>query len=176
MCGTGVFRLQPQDAERYARFRRRMLLDAPWAFSASPESDRGLDLAFLEKALASDTQAIFAIEASAPDAAPGRRELVAAAGVLRQVSPKFDHRASVWGVFVAPDSRRKGLGRTVVAAAIAWAREQPGIDYVDLGASDRAEDARRLYESLGFTAWGREPEATEVDGRRYDEIHMTLRL
>jgi ribosomal protein S18 acetylase RimI-like enzyme len=153
-----------------------MLLDAPWAFSASPESDKGLDLAFLDKALASATQAIFAIEAPAPDAANGQRELAAAAGVLRQVSPKFDHRASIWGVFVAPDSRRKGLGRAVVGAAIAWARAQPGVDYVDLGASERAEAARRLYESLGFTAWGREPEATEVDGRRYDEIHMTLRL
>lgn len=176
MCGTGAFRLQPRDAVRYARLRRRMLLDAPWAFSASPENDRGLDLAFLEKALAAETQAIFAIEASAPSVASEPRELVAAAGVLRQVSPKFDHRANIWGVFVAPEHRRKGLGRAVVAAAIDWAREQPSVDYVDLGVSERAEDARRLYESLGFAAWGREPEATEVDGRRYDEIHMTLRL
>ena len=32
------------------------------------------------------------------------------------------------------------------------------------------------YESLGFRAWGREPESLEVDGRRYDEIFLALRL
>jgi ribosomal protein S18 acetylase RimI-like enzyme len=51
-----------------------------------------------------------------------------------------------------------------------------GVDYVDLGVSDNSPEALRLYESFGFRAWGREPEATEHNGRRYDEIHMTLRL
>ena len=30
--------------------------------------------------------------------------------------------------------------------------------------------------SVGFRAWGREPESLEIDGRRYDEIFMALRL
>jgi len=34
----------------------------------------------------------------------------------------------------------------------------------------------RLYERLGFEAWGRVPEATEHDGQLFDEIHMTIRL
>jgi len=175
-------RLQPRDAGRYARLRLRMLLDAPWAYSASPESDKGLDLAFLEKSLASETQAIFAVEspalagAAAPRGEHEKPELIAAAGIMRQVSPKFGHRASAWGVFVESDYRRSGLGRAVMTAAIECARVWLGVDYIDLGVSERAGAARRLYESLGFVAWGREPEATEIDGVRYDETHMTLRL
>jgi L-amino acid N-acyltransferase YncA len=42
--------------------------------------------------------------------------------------------------------------------------------------SENAPEAQRLYESLGFQQWGREPEATQHEGRRYDEIHMTLKL
>jgi len=42
--------------------------------------------------------------------------------------------------------------------------------------SERACEALCLYESVGFRAWGREPEATEVGGLRYDEIHLTLCL
>jgi ribosomal protein S18 acetylase RimI-like enzyme len=95
---------------------------------------------------------------------------------MRARSPKFAHRASIWGVFVDSAYRRKGLGRAVVTAAIVLARSWPGVDYVDLGASERAPEAQCLYESLGFRAWGREPEATQHEGRRYDEIHMTLRL
>jgi len=95
---------------------------------------------------------------------------------MRARSPKFAYRASIWGVFVEPAYRGNGLGRAVVTAAIDLARSWSGVDYVDLGASGAAPEAQRLYERLGFAAWGREPEATEIDGRRYDEIHMTLRL
>ena len=177
-------RLQPRDAGRYARLRLRMLLDAPWAFGASPEGDKGLDIAHLTQALAGEDYAIFAIDAPAPtgelpDAVGETREepeLIAAAGIMRARSPKFAHRASIWGVFVEPAYRGNGLGRAVVTAAIALVRTWPGVDYVDLGASECAPEAQCLYESLGFAAWGREPEATEISGRRYDEIHMTLRL
>jgi ribosomal protein S18 acetylase RimI-like enzyme len=160
-----------------------MLLDAPWAFSASPEDDKGLDVAHLERSLAGEDYAIFAIESPAVAGAAASHgetreppELIAAAGMMRARSPKFRHRASVWGVFVEPAYRGRGFGRAVTAAAVALARTWVGVDYVDLGASTAVPEAQRLYESLGFTAWGREPEATEVDGRRYDEIHMTLRL
>jgi RimJ/RimL family protein N-acetyltransferase len=167
-------RLRPEDARRYARLRMRMLLDAPWAFSANPEDDKGLDIAHLGRSLADDAQAVFAVEEPA-DAKPDR-ELIAAAGIVRPASPKFRHRASIWGVFVEPAYRGQGLGRAVMTAAVELAKAWPGIGYVDLGVSERGEAARRLYESLGFRAWGREPEATEIEGRRYDEIHMTLRL
>jgi RimJ/RimL family protein N-acetyltransferase len=153
-----------------------MLLDAPWAFSSSPEDDKGLDIAQLEKTLSDNSRAIFAIEEPSTGTVIENRSLIAACGIARSTSPKFRHRATIWGVFVEPAYRRNGLGRAVVAAAIDLARSWPDVDYIDLGASSGAPEAQRLYESLGFVAWGREPEATEVDGRRYDEIHMALRL
>jgi RimJ/RimL family protein N-acetyltransferase len=61
-------------------------------------------------------------------------------------------------------------------AVITHARRWRGVTFLDLGVSANSPEAQRLYESLGFVVWGREPEATEYDGRRYDEIHMTLRL
>jgi len=167
-----VTRLGPADAERYARLRLRMLLDAPWAFGASPEDDKAQDLEDLRRQLAGYPYAVLATAAQGDPTG----ELIASAGILRWTSPKFRHRATVWGVFVEPEERRRGLGRAVMTAAIDLARTWPGVDYVDLGVSERAHDAARLYESLGFAAWGREPEATDVDGRRYAEIHMTLCL
>ena len=175
-------RLSSSDAARYARLRLRMLLDAPWAFGASPENDKGLDIAHLEKALADDAYAIFAMElpplagAVAPHGEHEKPDLIASAGIMRSTWPKSRHRAAIWGVFVEPLFRRQGVGRAVVAAAVDLARDWTGVDYIDLGASAAAPEAQRVYEGLGFVAWGREPEATEIDGRRYDETHMTLRL
>jgi len=61
-------------------------------------------------------------------------------------------------------------------AVITHAGSWRGVTYLDLAVSANSPEAQRLYESLGSAVWGREPEATEHDGRRYDEIHMTLRL
>jgi ribosomal protein S18 acetylase RimI-like enzyme len=177
------FRLKPADAERYMRLRLRMLNAAPWAFRASPEDDEALDLAHLAKMLAAERYATFAIEAPNPiDSEAGLHEahahsvLVAAASITRAKQHKFAHRATIWGVFVEPAHRGKGLGRAVMTAAIALARTWPGVDFIDLGVSENSPEAQRLYESLGFEQWGREPEAIEHERRRYDEIYMTLRL
>src|SRR5690606_23397270 len=130
------FRLAAGDVERYARLRRRMLDDSPWAFSASPEDDRALDLAALKEQLGEQEFAIVGVEAT-----PGG-ELAAVTGVVRARERKFAHRAIIWGVFVAPEHRGRGLGRAVMTAAIDLARSWPGVDYVDLAVSVRSPEAQ----------------------------------
>lgn len=53
-------------------------------------------------------------------------------------------------LYVAPDRRGQGLGRALMDAAIALAREA-GADTMDLGTHQTDTAARGLYESLGFT-------------------------
>jgi RimJ/RimL family protein N-acetyltransferase len=165
------YRLAPADAERYAPFRMRMLRDSPWAFASSPEEDLAREPARVAEMLEGEQYAIVAIDA--PD---GSGELAASAAIYRQTSAKAAHRAGVWGVFVDPAWRGRGLGRAVMVAALDLARGWEGVDWVDLGVSENAPAAQALYESLGFRGWGREPESLQCDGRRYDEIFMTLRL
>jgi GNAT superfamily N-acetyltransferase len=61
--------------------------------------------------------------------------------------------AFVNAVFVQPPYRRRGIARSLMRAAIAWARGR-GCTRVRLRSSD---EGRALYESLGFRA-GREME------------------
>lgn len=53
-------------------------------------------------------------------------------------------------LYVAPDRRGRGLGRALMEAAIALARDE-GADHMDLGTSEDDIAARSLYESLGFS-------------------------
>lgn len=163
-----VLRLTPCDAERYTELRREMLAAAPWAFTATPDDDIALDLAHLRSSLGESESAIFAVEAA--------EKLVAAAGIFRMKNPKFAHRAKLWGVYVDSRHRGQGLGRAVVTAAIELARTWSGVEFVDLSVSANSPEARRLYESLGFNQWGREPQTLQYNGRRYDEVYMTLRI
>jgi ribosomal protein S18 acetylase RimI-like enzyme len=178
---TTVVRLGPGDAERYVRLRLRMLTHAPWAFSATPEDDDALDSAHLAEMFAREHHATFAVEAARPlepdeRDSGGRPVLVASASVVRAKPPKFSHRARIWGVFVEPAYRGQALGKALMHAVITHARSWQGVAYLDLTVSANSPEAQRLYESFGFTVWGREPEATEHDGRRHDEVYMTLRL
>jgi ribosomal protein S18 acetylase RimI-like enzyme len=53
-------------------------------------------------------------------------------------------------LYVVPSSRGRGLGRALLEASMAVARER-GADRIELGTSEDDIVARALYESLGFT-------------------------
>ena len=60
----------------------------------------------------------------------------------------------------------------MLEAAIQHGERLDGVEILQLSVSVEAPGARRLYESLGFTAWGREPRAVRVGERQVDEVHM----
>lgn len=163
-----VTRLSPAHAPEYVSLRREMLADSPWSFLASPEQDRGCDVEKVRTSLARTDAAIFAVR-------EGDR-LVAAAGVAREEALKKRHIATIWGVYVTPAVRGRGMARAVVSAAMNEAKSWPGIGSIQLAVSSNAPVARRLYESLGFREWGNEPDAVRINGVSYSEHHMAMAI
>jgi ribosomal protein S18 acetylase RimI-like enzyme len=53
-------------------------------------------------------------------------------------------------LYVAPERRRRGLGRALLEAAIEFARAR-GADHMDVGTGENDVAARALYEGLGFS-------------------------
>ncbi|MCA9292611.1 MAG: GNAT family N-acetyltransferase [Phycisphaerales bacterium] len=161
--------LTPDDAPRYVALRLRMVTESPWSFLGTPGDDAGLDEAIMAQRLAEPENKIFAVEGDAG-------ELIAAAGIYRSPRIKTQHKANIWGVYVAPEARGRGLGRAVMQSAIDAARTWPGVCVISLSVTERAPAAKALYESLGFKTWGVEPNATGLDGQYIDEIWMQLVL
>jgi N-acetylglutamate synthase len=60
----------------------------------------------------------------------------------------------VYAMAVAPEARRRGLGRRVLRALLAWGREQ-GCERAYLVVVERNAPARSLYEAEGFRVAGR---------------------
>lgn len=56
----------------------------------------------------------------------------------------------LWGMWVAPEGRRRGIGAALVDAALAWARVQDR-GAVVLYVLPGAVDAMQLYPRMGFT-------------------------
>jgi ribosomal protein S18 acetylase RimI-like enzyme len=164
-------RLAREDAGALYLLRREAISGEPTAFGSSPADCRFREIGAVEECLADGNRAVFAI---ADPVDPQR--LVAMAGISRETRDKQRHRASIWGVYVSPAHRGRGLGRSVVAACIDHARTWPNIEWVALGVSAEGEAAMSLYESLGFTTWGTEPDALRIDGAAIAQHHMMLRL
>lgn len=144
-----------------------MLADSPWAFAASESDDAGLNADGVAASLARPGYAIAAAVLTGGT-------LAAAAGVAVPRHIKMAHRAHIWGVYVTPPERRRGLGEQVVRLAVETARQMPGVTSAGLSVSARTPSARRLYERLGFRAWGLEPGALVINGQAFDEVHMVL--
>ncbi len=166
MIPLEIRRLDPEDAESLVALRREALESHPLAFGASIDDDRALSLEFVRTSLADPDQAVFG--------GFDGEKLIGMVGVLRATRVKIHHKAHLWGMYVSPHVRARGIGRALLEAAIGQARAWPGVEQLHLGVTDAAVAARKLYEAAGFRIWGREPRALQWEGRFVDEFHLVL--
>jgi ribosomal protein S18 acetylase RimI-like enzyme len=159
--------LSPADAEAYVRVRAEALRQDPLAFGAAPGDDVASSVDFVRNALADPLQATFGAFAT---------DLVGIVGINRERHRKRAHRAVLWGLYVTPAHRGRGFGRCLTEAALRFARSLDGVDYVELGVGDWNHGAMKLYQELGFVAWGAEIDALRVGDTKVTEHHMVLRL
>ncbi len=83
------------------------------------------------------------------------------------------HRA-VLGVGLERAYRGAGQGRRLMEAAIAWAEDEPRLDWIDLGVFEGNDRALALYLQLGFVERGRAVDQFRVDGVHITDIQMSL--
>jgi RimJ/RimL family protein N-acetyltransferase len=86
------------------------------------------------------------------------------------------HRATL-GMGLVRAYTGKGHGRRLCEAAIAWARDEAKLAWIDLGVFASNTPARRLYRSMGFVEIGVRGDAFHNDaGVALDDVLMTLEL
>lgn len=153
------------DAAAFQSLRLEGLRESPAAFSSSHEEESNRPIDFVAARLAeSPLGAVFGVF-------DGDR-LVGVTGVRREEHAKLAHKAYLWGVYITPAYRRRGLGRGLLSAALEHAFGRLDVRQVNLGVGDTNRAAIGLYESLGFQTFGLERAFLCVDGVLYDERHM----
>ena len=160
--------LDAADAAAFSALRLEALENEPASFSATPDEHRSLSAAELQRRVQPVPDGSFLMGAFQD----GR--LIGTAGLYRDPVAKRNHKAVLWGVYVTPAARGRGLARNLVAAVLQRARGYPDLQKVVLTVS--SPPARALYESLGFRTFGHERIALVVNGVPVDEDHMELLL
>lgn len=140
-------RLRQVRAEEWAQLRDlrlRALADAPSAFLRTLAEEVELpDEVWMERASPSRERVSYVAQTET-------RELV---GMVVGLFDAASRTVRVVGMWVAPEERRRGLGRALLEMVVARAREG-GARRVELEVNEASEPATRLYASAGFVPTG----------------------
>jgi ribosomal protein S18 acetylase RimI-like enzyme len=153
------------DAAEFQALRLQGLTESPSAFSSSYDEECGLSPGLVaERLTPTPERCVFgAFQASL---------LVGILGLKREAQQKISHKAFIWGMYVAPNHRKSGIGHALVSAALAKAACMQGMRQVNLGVNAANTAALALYEKCGFKPFGIERGFMLLDGQLHDEVHM----
>lgn len=153
----------PDDWRSHREFRLEMLRDAPDAFWFTSEDEAAFDEADWREQI----EGAWLIQARDADG------ILGSAGLGHHWEPERARTATLFGMYVAPRARGRGVGEALVEAVLGEATRR-GKDKVVLEVVENNEAAIGLYERCGFVRTG----ATSPHPRRTDlrELEMEARL
>jgi ribosomal protein S18 acetylase RimI-like enzyme len=157
-----------QDAKTLWNLRMLALETDPWSFVESPEELRAISVDEYASRLRANNVATFIVGAFEQQTPLGM------AGFYQEKSIKRSHKGWIWGVFVKPEARGRGVAQSLMAEAIRRAKAIPGLEMVLLTVSVDQPAPRKLYQSLGFRSIGVEPKGIKIGIEHHDEEHMVL--
>ncbi len=164
-----IGKLPPEKWQEYKALRLRALRDDPHAFSEP-----------FEKAVAYPDERW---KQRAAEAYEGKESLIVFARAGEQLvgmvgaffPPNEISVAYIFGVYVVPEARGKGVAKQLLASLLHELKANPKIVTVKLSVNKEQLAAVKLYESFGFTVVGEE-NVQLGDGNYYDAHVMELLL
>ena len=163
--------MRPADLQVYKALRDSALAERPAAFTsdAAAEMRRPAETYLARLAGPADDGWPFTLTAWR-----GER-LIGAVTCERDARVKVSHIGNIIGVMVAADARGAGVGRALLDACIARARER-GLAMLTLSVTSDNAAAIGLYTRFGFVRYGRLERAVRVGARFHAKDLMVLDL
>jgi L-amino acid N-acyltransferase YncA len=162
--------LSAADAPQYRDLMLEAYVEAADAFTSTAEERRTEPLSWWVNRIAAPS----GLSRSFGAFASGSQELLGTVALEYSVKPKTSHSALVMGMYVRPSQRRCGAGLLLMQSVVAEARARAGLQMLRLTVTEGNDAAIRLYESVGFSAWGVEPQAIRTPSGFRGKVHMCM--
>ncbi|MFB4320858.1 GNAT family N-acetyltransferase [Priestia sp. BR_2] len=167
----GIRILLPEDAETFRDIRLEGLLNSPESFGITHEEYQSRDIEVIRSGLnrTSDSFTLGTFDSE--------NQMIGLVGFKQEQAIKFKHKGFIWGMYVnKPRYRSQGVGKRLIIKVIEIAKQNKGLEQINLCVVVGNQNAKRLYESIGFKVYGIERRALKHNGIDYDEELMTLWL
>jgi RimJ/RimL family protein N-acetyltransferase len=162
--------LNESDAQLYQELRLSALKINQEAFGSTYEREVKFTLETVEERL-KPTKDKFVLGAF-----DDSNLLVGIVTFMRKSSLKTNHKGNVYGMFVAPEMRGLGLGKSLLFELISRAKKCNGLEQINLTVVSENDTAKKLYKSIGFKVYGVERNALKFNGQYFDEDLMVLKI
>lgn len=162
--------LHESDAQLYQALRLRALKFNPESFGSTYEREVKFSIETIEERL-KPTEDKFVLGAF-----DDKNTLVGIVTFMRENGLKTVHKGNVFGMFVAPEVRGYGLGRSLMLELISKAKKCNGLEQINLTVVSDNESALNLYKSVGFETYGVERNALKFKQKHFDEDLMVLKI
>jgi ribosomal protein S18 acetylase RimI-like enzyme len=155
-------RLRPEDVDDYVRIRLLALRTDPESFGSLHDVEAARPVEEHAKRLAGSM--VFG--------AYDGETIVGMAGFRQETGRRDVHKATVWGVFVDPACRGRGVACMLMAAVIEAA--QAVVEQLLLNVVEGNAAALALYRRLGFAQYGLEPRSLKTPTGYVNQVLMVL--
>lgn len=155
-----VQRLAPRRWREYRALRLEALKTDPAAFGSSYEEE----VRYPEERWTERAKSVLCAVSSGV--------LVGIISYVVSERVKTKHVATIYGVYVTPKHRGKGVGKLLMDSAISAIRKEGGVVKVKLDVNPEMRPAVALYKGAGFLVSGRERKEIKVAGRYRDLLLM----
>jgi ribosomal protein S18 acetylase RimI-like enzyme len=154
------------EAAAWRELRLEALKNHPLAFMSSYDEAVKRDLAFFAERIpeSGGADVLFGVYVEG--------ELCGCAGFGREPGAKEKHKGFMWGVYLRPSLRGRGVGEALVQRLLDHARGQVGLLRCSVTTENTA--ACELYRRMGFIEYGIEPRSLRYEGVDYDETLLVI--
>ena len=162
--------LNESDAQVYQEVRLSALKINPEAFSSTYEREVKFSIESIAERLEPVKDRFVLGDFNENDS------LVGIVTFMRENSLKTIHKGNVFGMYVAPEARGKGLGKSLMIELMKEAKNCDGLEQLNLTVVSENNLAKKLYKSLGFEVYGIEKKALKFNGQYFDEDLMVINI
>jgi ribosomal protein S18 acetylase RimI-like enzyme len=163
---ANIIRITSDRWKEYKMLRLEALKNDPMAFTSSYEEEQE----------AADEKWIDDIKNKDFLFAEQNGKLIGMSSYSFETKNKTKHIANIWGVYVSPEHRGKGIGNQLLITVIGNIKQNKEIRKIRIGVNSDQIPAKRLYERAGFKVVGTLKNEIRHNGKFYDETIMEMSL
>jgi ribosomal protein S18 acetylase RimI-like enzyme len=163
---SGAVRLAASHVKPYRDLMLRAYADRPDAFTATPEERAQSPDSWWLKRIA-DPEGLGIAFGHFSDEA-----MVGTVALEFSSRPKTMHKVLLIGMYVVPEARGRGIGKTLLDTAIEYCRSLETVTSITLTVTEGNAAAVALYRNAGFREFGVEPMAIRTADGYASRVHM----